>query len=702
MRTLFIAEKPSVARDIAAVLGVRSRGNGYLESDRYVVSWCFGHLAGVAPDPGVYDDAWGSWRLDTLPMIPSAFRIVETGDAKQLAVLKRLLNAPDIAGVVNACDAAREGEAIFRNVYEYAGSNKPIRRFWVASMTEAAIRHGLKTLKPGSDYDALADAARSREEADWLVGINATRALTLRARAAGADALFSVGRVQTPTLALIVERDQRIENFECQPFWQVHATFRASDVQVLGRPDVYDAVYIHDGGDRLPTQQAAEAVAHAVRADPLGRVIAVDETDKRQRPPLLYDLTMLQREANVRHGFSAKQTLDAAQSLYERHKLLTYPRTDSAYLTDDLAESLTARVSACASGSWSQVCVTVLEQGLTLNGRLINDAKVSDHHAILPTETAPKLADLSATERTIYELVCRRMLAGFFGDVVHAHAQIAVEVAGHRFVAKGKRLVEEGWHATEPPRSDPRATVTLLPAVSPGEEAPLMEARLHAGQTVPPKRYSESSLLGAMETAGKELDDDELREAMKERGLGTPATRASVIELLISREYIARDRKALVSTELGRELISALPDPTLKSAELTGKWEAALLRVQQGRLPRAAFMAKIKQFTESACRNIVAADVAVSAPTREVLGACPFCGKDVFETPKVYTCSSGRDCKFVVFKTIAAKRITVSMAKKLVRDRRTPKLKGFKSKKGSRFEAALELTDEGKVSFVFD
>ncbi len=691
MRTLYIAEKPSVARDLARVLGATKKNLGFIEGPNVVVTWCFGHLAGIAPNPDHYNPAWKTWDLSTLPILPESLEIVASGDLRQLNIISGFLRSKDISDVVNACDAAREGEAIFRNVYEYSKSTKSIRRLWIASMTDNAIRAGLRDLKPGQQYQSLADAARSREEADWLIGINATRALTLKARAKGAESLYSVGRVQTPTLAMIVERDLSIELFQVQNYWELHATFSSQSQDFL-------AFYNPVEGPRFDSKSAVMALHAALSSESTGQVVSLDTKPQRLKPPLLFDLTSLQRSANTAHGFSAQKTLDMAQSLYEKHKLLTYPRTDSSYITKDMESSLLGRVSACQAGAWAPLCDTILADTPPFQSRVINDAKVSDHHAILPTEVPVNLASLSKDEAAIYEMVSRRMLASFCVDVEQLHTTAIIDLGGRPFVAKGSQVVQWGWWEAEPPNRNKDA---ILPTLEKNQKVDRKKLTVVAKQTRPPKRFTEASLLGAMETAGRDLDDEELRESMKERGIGTPATRASIIELLLKRDYIGRDGKSLLAKPLGRELILALPDPSLKSAELTGEWEYALDRVRRGELSRADFMGNVRQFAQSVTANIKGATIRIDSPAKASLGACPLCKADVFETAKVFTCQSGMACNFVIFKTVAKRKISPTIVRTLLKDGRTKPLKGFTSNAGKKFETALEILADGRIGFSF-
>ncbi|PIE20189.1 MAG: DNA topoisomerase III [Proteobacteria bacterium] len=715
MVTLVIAEKPSVARDIARVLGASGRREGYLEGAGYRVSWCVGHLLELC-EPHDYDPAWKRWDTKTLPMVPARFMTrARKGAGKQLAVLRKLARAADVERVVNACDAGREGELIFRFVWEAVGPKRggpAVQRLWISSLTDKAIRAGMARLQDARAFNRLGDAARCRAEADWLVGMNATRALTLLARRGGARGrtLYSVGRVQTPTLAMLCRREDEIEAFEPEPFWQVKALF---DLDAPARR--FEALYTDPkGGDRLAKPEQAVGIAVAVHDRP-ARVGKVERKQARERPPVLYDLTALQQAANRRYGMSAQRTLSAAQALYERHKAITYPRTDSRFVTADVAAKLPTVVARYQGTAWGAIADAAMRGGPRPTRRIVNPAEVGDHHAILPTGKVPAPGRLGGDEQRVYDLVARRLLAVHLPDAVFARTTLEAIVAGeqgdHRFVAKGTARLAEGWQLAEPPSKKRAAELSrgqALPVVAPGEPARVAEVKVHEGKTAPPKPYTEATLLAGMEHAGKALQEDELRRAMRASGLGTPATRASIIETLLTRGYVERHGKALRATAQGRALVKALPVEALTSPELTGRWEAALAEMADGRGDRAAFMGRIAAFTTQVVRALreaeppaSVAEAAVAKGEAEVLGACPVCGEPVREGFKAYTCATGRGCDFVIFKQIAKRKVSPALARVLLSRRRSRKLKGFRSKKGKRFEAALVLGDDGKVTFDF-
>ncbi len=625
---LVIAEKPSVARDLARVLGVRTGGKHSFDGDRYTITWCIGHLVELE-EPAAYDPAWKAWRLDRLPMLPQEFRLRGSKHAlPQLRAVEKLLRDRAFSAVINACDAGREGELIFRYVYQHARSRLAIRRLWVSSLTDEAIRRGFAQLQPGRSYEALADAARSRSEADWLVGMNATRALTARGREAGHDALYSIGRVQTPTLAMMVARETEIAAFVPRDYWEVAAALTTADGAA------FPAQWRHDKAARLASAQLA---GDLVARDTASSEIVVERVRAKtvkEPPPQLFDLTTLQRTANRRYGFSAQRTLELAQALYERHKLITYPRTDSRHLSSDVAKELVPAFEALAQvPAYAPFARQLIAHPPAPNRRIVDDSKVSDHHAIIPTGSRiPQGGSLDRDEARLLDLIARRFLGVFFPDAEFANTEAWIKVgAGAATVPATTAVDKEKILDALPAMPDlylARGRVRLVagwqdvagftPSASPGRERddehdhdkepsgalpPLVEGQRLAGrfspvakQTTPPPRYTEATLLGAMESAGKQIDDEALRAAMRDTGLGTPATRASIIETLLRRDFIARDGKWLVPTPTGMGLISAIPVPSLASPELTGGWEARLASIARGADSRDAFMADIRRY----------------------------------------------------------------------------------------------------------
>src|SRR4051812_2350613 len=652
-KTLVIAEKPSVGKDYAKALGGSFKDNSdYLESDDHVVSWAVGHLVELA-EPEDYDSKFRLWSLNRLPVIPERFELrpIEGRGARQLEVLRRLFKRRDVEEIVNGCDAGREGELIFNYIYSYLGSDKPVRRLWVSSMTKDAIREGFDQLRDGSEMVSLGDAARSRGEADWLVGINGTRAATKVGRMEG---VVSLGRVQTPTLALIVRRDLEIDAFVPETYFQVDATFQLDEARR------YKGRWFEGKEDRTSDLERAEAVATAAAGSD-SAVLSVKRTERKQRPPLLYDLTSLQREPNSRYGMSAQRTLAAAQRLYEGSSngaVITYPRTRSQFLPSDQIPALKPIARSLAGiPSYTPHAEYVTSLDVLPLARVVNDGKVDDHHAIIPTGDLPR-GELSNDDRRIYDLVCRRFLAVFHPDARFEDTDVVTEAAGEKFRTKGKRLLEAGWRGPafgdeplEPEKSGEEEPEQALPRIDDGERGRCTEAEVLEKQTKPPGRYTESSLLGAMETAGRTIDDEELREAMKDSGLGTPATRADTIERLLNVGYIVRDGKALVATGKGRDTIELLGTHALTSAELTGSWEKRLSEIEHGQADRAGFMADIARFTE----EIV--DYFRGIRT-ESLGACPNGDGDILENRSAFGCSSYQSkkepgCGFTIWKSQA-------------------------------------------------
>ena len=587
MKTLIIAEKPSVARDIVGALpGSFDEHKNFYESDDYVVTFAVGHLLELS-DPEDYDPAWKSWKLDNLPIIPEEFKVRprDKKSATQLNLIHKLLKRKDVDRVVNACDAGREGELIFTHIYETSETDKPVDRLWINSMTKAAIRDGFEKLRPADQLEPLRDAARSRSEADWLVGMNATRAATTR-RGWGAG-VVSLGRVQTPTLAMMVKREREIQAFTPEPYWLVHATFDPR----------YNGLWFEDDETRLKDGKRADEIVEKVTGK-TGRVESAERKEQSERAPLLYDLTALQRDANRRFGFSARRTLSAAQSLYEGKKAITYPRTNSRWLSGDLVPQLKPTAETLVPISdYERGARFVLGLDQLPLARVVNDAKVDDHHAIIPTDIAHDVSAFTPDERRIFDLVARRFLAVFHPPARYARTTIVTEVEGERFRTRGKVTLEAGWRGVygvevaDPAKQDEDAEGEgELPELKQGQEVRCAQAEAEAKETKPPPRYSEATLLSSMETAGKLVDDEELREAMKERGLGTPATRAEIIETLIRREYIERAGKDLQPTPKGMSVVTMLEEHPITSAELTGDWEKQLSDIEHGNGDRSAFM----------------------------------------------------------------------------------------------------------------
>ena len=640
-----VAEKPSVARDLAKVLGANQRKQGYIEGNGWQVTWALGHLA-TLKTPDEYDPALKRWSLERLPFVPEQFElkaIDEQGDRKaQLDRVAQLCREAE--ELVCATDAGREGELIFRYILEYAGCpGRPHKRLWLSSLTEAAIKRGFEALRDGADYENLHAAARSRSEADWIVGLNATRAYTVRYGAG--SVLWSLGRVQTPVLAMIAQKDDEIRCFDARPFWELRTRYRGARFKYTG--------------DRFRERQPAQELLEKIT----GELLAIERIDKKkesQPPPLLYDLTQLQRDMNLRHGMSAARTLAVAQELYEK-KVLTYPRTDSRHLSLDMVD--TVRTTLGQLRPWNPDALRLLadyvsaapegERGpRSKPKRVFDDSKVSDHHAIVPTG---RIESLGGEQRLVFDAVATRLVQAFLGnreqDVTTAHAN-AAEVP---FRARGVVITDPGWSALEPnaeekkPKRSKKGSAKAdddddkqdLPAFEQGESGS-HEPELHEGKTKPPRPFTENTLLAAMETCGKLVDDEQLREAMKGRGLGTPATRASIVETLLTRGYIKRDKKALRITDLGRYLIAIIADPTLKSPEMTGEWERKLGEIERGQRDRTAFMQEVGAMI----RSLIFEGLSPRIESRG-LGDCPRCQAPVIEGREAFGCSRWREgCGF--------------------------------------------------------
>src|ERR1035438_6092956 len=626
-----LAEKPSVARDIARVLGASQQGKGYLHGNGYIVTWAIGHLAALAQPHEINPD-WRQWRRNLLPMLPVEWRLVVYEKTKdQFDVVQKILNSPKVSQVVCATDAGREGELIFRYIYEVAHCAKPFRRLWISSLTPDAIRRGFELLRPGQEYDPLADAARGRSRADWLVGMNLSRAYSL----AYGEKDFSVGRVQTPTLAMLVERELAIRKFVSEDYVEVLATFHPGDAPkgstyqgtwFRDRPLQSDQESLQKSMRLPPDSEEANRIAERARTGQAAIESIVAQT-QRMPPPALYDLTELQRHANRLFGFSAQKTLDTAQALYERHKLISNPRTDSRPLSEDVARTL-GRVAGAIAGPYREQLAPGTGER-PLGRRFVDDSKVTDHHAIIPTTTSADQVSLTPEERKIYDLICRRLLSAWHGDHIWSVTTVITAIRNDatvdRYHTSGSAVRQIGWKvldlapakakkvgpATATAAEDGRGEQELPPGLSQGQPQDVLDAEVLKKKTRAPKRLTEGTLLTAMETAGKTLDEKELSDAMKETGLGTPATRASIIEVLLKREYIVRDGKSLEATDKGIRLIEVV-HPEVKSPIMRGQWEAYLHRIQRGTAQLVPFVKGIEDYV----REVVGKVGQVAAPPR--------------------------------------------------------------------------------------
>src|SRR5579863_6226832 len=605
-KTLVIAEKPSVGRDLSKVLpGPFTKGEGVLEGPDHIVTWAVGHLVQLA-DPDEYDPKYAKWRMPDLPILPKKFKLVvrDERSKKQMTVVKRELDRDDVAQVVNACDAGREGELIFAYLYEKAGSKLPVQRLWLNSMTNSAIKSAFAALRPSDEFHTLEEAARSRSEADWIVGMNATRAATIRLRSSF-DGAVSLGRVQTPTLAILARREQEIRDFKPEPYWVVDARF-------LALPEdprrAYDGRFHAGANPRIASEQEAKDIVSACEGN-TGTITKVEKRESKDRAPLLYDLTSLQRDASNRYGYTASHTLSCAQRLYEEHKALTYPRTNSRFITSDMIPDIKP-IAQLVGGRHEYAVAAKYVTGLDVLplGRVVNNEKVTDHHAIIPTLAERHPVDkMRDDDLRIYDLVVRRFLAVFHPEAIFENTRVETTVATHVFRTRGKLLLVPGWRgvygegvsadaAQTGADDDDEGVDQQLPKLEQGEQSKVHRIASQAKETKPPRRYSDASLLGAMETAGKLVDDEELREAMKDSGIGTPATRAAIIERLLQVGYVERDGRALVATEKGISVIRLLDEHALTSPGLTGEWERRLGMIERGEDARADFMKDIAGF----------------------------------------------------------------------------------------------------------
>jgi DNA topoisomerase-3 len=578
-KTLVLAEKPSVGRELARVLGCRNNNQGYIEGTKHIVTWALGHLVTLA-EPEHYGDQYKQWRLDTLPMLPEKMALkVIPETSKQYQTVKTLLKRNDVSSIIIATDAGREGELVARWILAKAACKKPLQRLWISSQTDKAIKEGFANLKDGKNYDNLYQSAQARAEADWLVGLNVTRALTCKF-----NAQLSAGRVQTPTLALIVRREHEIKQFVPKAYHTVNVDlggFFASYRDAKNQTSIFD-------------EAVAQELANRCKNATL-TVTELTTTEKRVPPPPLFDLTELQREANKRYNFSAKETLSIMQRLYEQHKILTYPRTDSRYLTDDIVPTLRERLLSCAVGDYERLASKIVREKQPIAKSCINNAKVSDHHAIIPTEQAVRLNDLNAAERQIYFLVVERFLANFYPDHVYQQIKVRLKSGADNFSATGKLLVNKGWKAVSDLEEEVEEVEQSLPQISKGQNFAVKSVQLKPGKTSPPSRYTEASLLAAMENPSKFIEDRKLKEFIG-GGLGTPATRADIIEKLFSTFYVEKKEKSLVPTSKGMQVIEIVPQE-LREPLLTAKWEQQLEQISQGKAKSKQFISAIRDYS---------------------------------------------------------------------------------------------------------
>ena len=701
-KTLIIAEKPSVAADLARVLGKFKREKDFFENDQYIISSAVGHLVEIVPPEGV-EVKRGKWNLENLPVLPDHFDLAPIEKNKgRLQVLKRLIKRPDVSEIINACDAGREGELIFRNTVRWSETKKPTRRLWLQSMTAEAIRTGFRSLRSEEEMRPLADAATSRAESDWLVGINSTRALTSFNSRTGGFQKTTAGRVQTPTLAILAEREEKIRGFRSRQYFEVFGDFGVAAGVYRGR--WFDQKFKKNGEEDVRAERIWDrATAEKIKATCDGKIGEVSEEKKptTQASPLLYDLTTLQREANGRFGLSARRTLQIAQALYERHKVLTYPRTDSRYLPEDNLGQVRKVMGSFEDPTLSRHAEKALRSDWVIpTRRVFNNAKVSDHHAIIPTGASP--AKLDDFERKIFDMVARRTIAVFYPAAQFEVTTRITRVEAEAFRTDGKIIVDPGWLAVYGKEAAGEDEQSIVP-IQPNERAEVRAIEIKENETKPPARFNEATLLSAMEGAGKLVEDEELRAAMSERGLGTPATRAQIIEGLIFDGYVERKGRELIVTAKGLSLITLLRNlktDVLCKPELTGEWEFRLKEMEHGKLDRDVFMKEIRSLTSEIVdkvRGFRGETIEGAYTTLEV--PCPSCGQGpIKEDFKTFRCQA---CDWMIWKTMASRQFTPEEASALLGQGRVGPLQGFRSKMGRAFEASVVLGEDKKPQFEF-
>lgn len=690
-----IAEKPSVARELANIVRADKRENGYIEGNGYIVTWAIGHLVTLA-----MPDAYGSGKFDRngLPLLPDPFRLAvrqiregkeykdDPAAVRQLSVIKNCFNRSN--AIIVATDAGREGELIFRYIYSFLNCTKPFKRLWISSLTDKAIREGLSSLRPGSEFDNLYRAGKARSEADWLVGINASRALSISAGKTG----YSLGRVQTPTLSIICKRYLENKDFKSVPYWKLEAIIEKDGTKWKAISEI-----------SYEKRNAALSAVQAILTDNNGTdgkgSLSVSKVERKAvptEPPLLYDLTTLQKEANRKYGFSADTTLSIAQSLYEK-KLTTYPRTGSRHIGEDVFEEIPRLIRFAGDRFGYKDLADGLLSG-TLNRRSVDASKVTDHHALLVTGNTP--SGLNADEEKIYRMILARMLEAFSETSEKETVQVTLEAAGIPLTLKAEIVTRKGWRAVLNEKTEDEEEITdRLPAFAEGEKVMLSDLHDIEHKTKPKPLFTEATLLGAMENAGKEVEDGEARKAMSECGIGTPATRASIIETLILREYIRRDKKTLVPTDKGLAVHDIVKDRHIANAEMTGQWELALSKIENGEQDAEVFSRNIREYAGQICTEML--QCGISAVEEQSQLACPLCKKNTVRLyPKVAKCTD-KECGFKVFREVCGKTLSEKEVHSLLEKGRTPVLKGLSGKSGKKFNASLVLKEDGTTAFEF-
>ncbi|WP_257673959.1 DNA topoisomerase III [Clostridium felsineum] len=702
-KILVISEKPSVGRDIANVLGCKTRGDGCLVGAKYIVTWAVGHLVTLW-EPEEYNSIYKKWRFDTLPIIPEIMKIKPISTTKkQFDIIKKLMNDNNIESLICATDAGREGELIFRYTYEAAECKKPFSRLWISSMTDEAIKEGFSAIKSGKEYDNLYYSAKSRSEADWLVGMNASRAYTLKY-----NVLLSVGRVQTPTLAIIVNRQKEIDDFKPKDYWEVVSKYEDFKGTWFNKETKESKIMDKKNADELATKILGQT----------GKVVSIENKKKKQIPPLLYDLTELQRDCNKKFGFSAQKTLDLVQSLYEKRKMVTYPRTDSRYLSHDMVGKIKKTIGKLNIEPYTKYVGEILKnQKLTMGKRIIDDSKVTDHHAIIPTDVKPNLNTLTKDELKVYDAIVKRFICVFYPNYEYTITKIVTEVMDEHFLTQGKTILKLGWmelyKQDKKDKEEDSEESDELPKLKKNESVKVTDSEIKAKKTKAPSSYTEASLLSAMENAGRFVEDEELKEQLKDGGLGTPATRAAIIERLIQVGYIERKGKSLHPTDKGMKLIEIVPYE-LRSPETTGKWEKGLSSIAKGKMGSERFMQSIKRYVRYIIQESVKVNRSIifennnskfpdkNKKLQESFGECPLCKRgNVYENTKAFYCSEWKGgCKFTTWKDSLKNygiQIDKELEKKLLKERTLYNVFGVEPKSREKTVYTLKMNNYGAV-----
>ncbi len=707
MKSLIIAEKPSVARDIAKVLKCTKKGDGYLYNDTYIISWAIGHLVTLC-DPEEYDKNLKKWTINSLPIIPDEIKIKAIKNtSEQLKILTSLINMDSVEELICATDSGREGELIFRYIYTITKCKKPFKRLWISSMTDDAIKDGFDNLKDGKDYDNLYFSAKCRSEADWLVGINASRAFTLKF-----NTLLSIGRVQTPTLAILVERHKEIEKFDIREYFEIEVLFKTLDEN----SQIYKAIWIDKNNEtKIFEKDKANDILKYIN-NKNGVVDSIENETKKQPPPLLYDLTELQRDCNKKFSYSAQKTLSIAQDLYEKRKLITYPRTDSRYLSEDMKPKLKPILNKLNTiDKYKSFLGYVLSlDDLPITKRIIDNSKITDHHAIIPTITTINLSSLSQEEKNVYDLIVRRFIAVFYPNYIYNITKIITKIDEHSFITKGTTIIQEGFTKLNLITEKDKKDEDILPTVCKNQEVSNKQSKILNKKTKPPSPYNEATLLSAMENAGRFVENEDLKEQLKESGLGTPATRASIIERLLQVGYVERKGKSLIPTKKGIQLIEVVPKE-LKSPETTGKWEKGLSSISKGNMQSKMFMDSIVRYVnflvdyaKKSKINVIFEDENYKKSDKykslEKFGICPKCNGDILENSKGFYCSNWKTgCKFTIWKNNIEKYnvfIHKEIATNLLKDKKITDIKIIDPKDKKEKLADLILLDTGNINVI--